>query len=277
MIKTNPLFWLPQKSSFRSNSSFGHIRKFLIVFTSLALIFLSIGASLQVFAQTPQTYVAISGPQALIVGGSTRSYTLNVVDVTAPNGLGGFGFKLSYDKNFLSIADSNGDNIADTAAVNVGSFLGSTGKQVDCGDAYIDPTKNNVNLKKLNFACATIGDSPNGASGIGGVLANVKFTTGNTQGYTTLTLVSSELASNTANTYNIAHVKANWTLRVIKCADMTGDKFVAITDIYNLAQKFGWTPANPNWDPKYDIVDNNNYVTIQDIYWAAKEYGMTCP
>lgn len=275
MQNNGPLFRQPRKSSFGSNSFFGFLKKFTVILLSFALVLFLLGFVSQVLAQTPQTYIAISGPQVGIVGGSTISFLVNVSNLTDPNGLGGFGFTLSYNKNLISIIDADGNRIADPQAVTTGSFLGSTGKEVNCSDAYIDPDRNNATINKFNYACVTIGDSPNGPSG-NGTLANVKFKTGNNLGVVNLNFSSSQLASNIENTYDIPHSASSWVINIVKCADMNGDRVVAITDILAVASKFSWNSSIPGWDPKYDL-DGNNVVSIQDILIAAKQFSMICP
>lgn len=281
MQNNNPLFRLPQKSSFRSNSYSGFLKKFLIVFISLALIFLSTGATLQVLAQTPQTVISVNDGLRTyefigIVGGYQRSLKINLSNFSDPDGLAAFSFKLKYHPVLFPIADANGDGKSDPGQVTVGSFLGSSGKQVSCSDGYIGKDPTDSTWKILNFSCVTLGPTPAGPTGSGN-LATINITTGNTLSSGILYLISSELVDNTLSTNLVPHTApALVPIYILRCANFDTDGVVTILDILNLAQKFSWNPSTPGWDPKYDL-DGNNVVSILDILLAAKEFSMVCP
>ncbi|UCH31592.1 MAG: hypothetical protein JSV05_08905 [Candidatus Bathyarchaeota archaeon] len=58
--------------------------------------------------------------------------------------------------------------------------------------------------------------------------------------------------------------------------DVTGDGYVGIDDIVEVAEHFGQDPAHPDWDPKYDIT-GDNYVGIDDIVAVAEHFGEQDP
>ena len=269
--------WLPSKSSFLESSFFGFLKKFLIFFASLTLVFLSTGLASQVLAQTASTTITINNGQDVvaIVGGQQRFFQIQLNNLSDPDGLAAFGFKLKFDPNLLPVADANGDGKADAGQVTVGSFLGSSGKQVACSDGYIDKDTTDSTKKLLTFSCVTFGSTPAGPTG-SGRLVTISFTTGNTLGIGSLSLVSTELVDNTEVANLISHTSSTAIIQIAKCGDYNGDRVVAMVDILADAQKFGLTSSSPNLDPKYDV-DGNNAVNIQDILTVAKEYGMRCP
>ncbi len=280
MKKVSPLFRLPQISSFGGISSFGIFKKLLIIVASLSLVFLSSGTTSQVLAQTSGTYIRIGDgttPVVRIVGGQRHPIPIYLGNFSDPDGLAVFSLKLKYDPLLLPIADANGDGKTDAGQVTVGSFLGSSGKQVVCGDGYIDKDQTDSTKKILDFACVTLGSTPAGPTG-SGILANINFTTGNTLGAGSLSLILTELADNAEFATLIPHnnTAKNLPFRIAKCADFTGDKFVAIFDLLALAPKFGLNSFSPDWDPKYDI-DDNNFVNVFDILIAAREFTQRCP
>ena len=280
MKKVSPLFRLPQNSSFRGILFLGFLKKFFIFFTSLTLIFLSTGAASQVIAQTTDTFIRIGDGTTLIVrivGGQQTSIPVYLGNFNDPDGLAAFSFKFKYDPTLLPIADANGDGKADAGQVTVGSFLGSSGKQVACSDGYIDKDTTDNTKRLLNFSCITPGPTPSGPTGSGD-LATINFTTGNTIGVGPLSLSATELVDNTEFANLIPHNNTanNLPFRIAKCADFTGDKFVAIFDLLALAPKFGLNSSSPDWDPKYDI-DDNNFVNVFDILIAAREFTQRCP
>src|SRR3990167_888931 len=276
MKKVSPLFRLPQNSSFRGILFLGFLKKFFIFFTSLTLIFLSTGAASQVIAQTTDTFIRIGDGTTLIVrivGGQQTSIPVYLGNFSNPDGLAAFSFKFKYDPTLLPIADANGDGKADAGQVTVGSFLGSSGKQVACSDGYIDKDTTDNTKRLLNFSCITPGPTPTGPTGSGN-LATINFTTGNTLGVGSLSLSATELVDNTEFANLIPHnsTTSNLRIQIAKCADFTGDKRIAMVDILAVARKFGLNPSSPNWDPMYDL-DGNNLVTISDILIAAREFG----
>jgi hypothetical protein len=58
--------------------------------------------------------------------------------------------------------------------------------------------------------------------------------------------------------------------------DVTGDGYVGIDDIVEVAEHFGQDPLHPDWDPKYDIT-GDNYVGIDDIVAVAEHFGEQDP
>ncbi len=54
--------------------------------------------------------------------------------------------------------------------------------------------------------------------------------------------------------------------------EVTGDHYVGIDDIFEIASHFGEDPGSPGWDGKYDIT-NDEYVGVDDIFIAASNFG----
>ena len=263
---------LPKKTSLRGLVRFGLLGKIAAFCTTLIFTIFSPLALGTVFAQTTTTTVYFSGSTSSIVGiigGYTMPVNVWVNNVTNPSGLAAFSFKIGYNPNLVSIPDSDNNYIADIGTVGVGSFLGSTGKQVRCGDGFIDKDLADSTKRYLTFTCATLGATPAAPTGPG-VLATINFKTGNTIGLAPLNFVTSELAENTADANLIGNTPRNGTAVIAKCANVVGnDSTVTIADILYVVQKYNTS------DPAADL-DGSGLVNIADVLIAVNEYGKTC-
>ncbi|OGE08640.1 hypothetical protein A3A60_00635 [Candidatus Curtissbacteria bacterium RIFCSPLOWO2_01_FULL_42_26] len=264
---------LPEKSSLRGLLHFGLLGKIAAFCTTLIFTTFSPLSLGTVFAQTTTTKVYLAGAQSTsivgIVGGHTMPVSVKVDNITNTTGLAAFSFKIGYNPNLVSIPDSDNNYIADTGTVKVGPFLGSSGKQVRCGDGFIDKDLADSTKKYLTFTCGTLGATPAAPKG-SGVLATINFKTGNTVGFDQLSLVISQLADNTAMANLISATTANINVGVAKCANLTGnDNQVLIEDILYVIQKYytNYPPADLNGD---------GIVLVDDIVLAVDEYYQIC-
>jgi hypothetical protein len=103
---------------------------------------------------TPGTVLCFE-PQDQAIGGVPADVDVIVAGV---NNLGGFEFTVQYDPAVVSFTN-----------VDVGPFLGSSGRPVNCVAPQAIPPD------KIRLSCVTLGVSPAGASG-SGVLASLRFT-----------------------------------------------------------------------------------------------------
>jgi hypothetical protein len=94
--------------------------------------------------------------QSVIVGGPGEPVSAAVV-VTDVNNLGGFQFRLNFDPVVISFS-----------SIDIGDFLGSTGRQVEC----VPP---DVTSSSVTIACTTLGAAPPPGPDGSGVLAVVNF------------------------------------------------------------------------------------------------------
>ena len=260
---------LPIISSFKRKLLFGLILTFSLIFISLVI-------SKSVFGQTPTTKISLLDQRVPtqtnivgIVGGETIPVQVSMSNLTDPNRLAAFTFKIIYKPSLSSLADTNGDGIAETGTVTSGSFLGSSGKQVSCSSPYIDPVKNNTSKKQLSFSCVTLGNTPAAPTG-SGTLALVNFKTGNTLGSSILTLNSTELADDTENANLIPHTAVSIPIQIAKCADFDGDRKVRGSDILYVVNKYYTN------DTLADL-DGNGSVRGADILLAVSEFQRICP
>jgi len=264
---------LPEKSSLRGLLHFGLLGKIAAFCTTLIFTTFSPLSLGTVFAQTTTTKVYLAGAQSTsivgIVGGHTMPVSVKVDNITNTTGLAAFSFKIGYNPNLVSIPDSDNNYIADTGTVKVGPFLGSSGKQVRCGDGFIDKDLADSTKKYLTFTCVTLGATPAAPTG-SGILATVNFKTGSSVGLAPLNLVKVGLADNTAKSNLISAATANITATVAKCADVVGnDNRVLIEDIVYVVNKYY---SN---DPPADL-DGSGIVDISDVAIAVAEYYQTC-
>ena len=267
---------LPLKSSNRRKAFHGLLKLILILSAIISIQVTSLIFHIAaVFGQSVSTVVSpvVTGTTTSrsvmgIAGGQQVSLDVRVDNIIDPAGLAAFTFRLNYNPSLLYIADTNSDYIADSGLVSVGSFLGSSGKGVSCSQAYIDQDPANSSLKRLTFTCLTLGLTPAGAAG-SGVLATIKFKTGNTIGPQTLTLTNTQLANNTQNPTLITHTTGSLFILTAKCADFNGDHLVTISDILYIVGKYYTT------DQAADL-NGDGIVLIDDILIAVAEYYQTC-
>lgn len=273
---------LPLVLSIRRQLFYRFNETFSILLFIIFLILVSFINSTKVLAQTTSTtvsFVSTTGNNTtpLIVGirgGKTVQARIGVNNLQDPDGLAAYSFKLGYDSSLATIADTDNNFIADTGAVNIGSFLGSSGKQTLCSNGYIDPDQTNPVKKWLTFSCVTQGPTPAGPTG-SGILATINFKTTSKLGYSPLELTATELVDNTQNVNLIPHTAIYAGLRVARCADFTGsgglpDGIVRIPDINAVVANYG-----SRTNLQYDL-DENGIVLVPDISIAVAQYGMTC-
>jgi len=226
-----------------------------------------------VFAQTPTTNIAIgsaSSPAVIgVVNNNNMPVFVRVNDVNNETGLAGFSFKVSYNPNLISIPDSNNDYIADTGTVTLGSFLGGSGKQTACSDAFIQIDLADSTKKFLTFTCGTYGTTT--AVKGSGILATINFRTGNTLATTPLRFVNAQLADNTADASLIPAVPRDGNAVIAKCANVDGslDGKVMIGDILAVVNHYSTSEA------LYDL-NGNGVVQVDDILLAVGQYSQIC-
>jgi len=108
---------------------------------------------------------------------------------------------------------------------------------------------------------------------------------------------ATNLSSNTNGTYNLAfqippdarqglytvyvstrhgpqQVANNATFTVKLPGDVDGDGWVSSYDLFALADAFGTTPGDPNWNPQCDF-DYDNWVSSYDLFTLADFFGRT--
>lgn len=270
----NQLIRLPQKTLFVKKllSSPLTVLSWLAI-AALLIVFPPVIS--RVFGQTSTTKVSIVAPAnptssfiVGVVGGKLVTTQVNVSDLADSDGLAAFTFKVRYNPSQISVTDTDNNGVADTGSVTVGTFLGSSGKKVNCSIGYIDKDPTNTSLELLTFTCITLNLSPAAPTGSGG-LATITFKTGNTVSSGTLDLVNTGLADNTSKPAAIAHTVVGATIQVAKCADTNGDGIVTSPDILYVVSKYRTS------DPKADL-DGSGLVTSYDISIAVAQYRKTC-
>ena len=58
--------------------------------------------------------------------------------------------------------------------------------------------------------------------------------------------------------------------------DVNGDGKVNLSNLTELSQAYGSTPASPNWNPNSDF-NKDNIISVLDLYSIGKNYGTTKP
>jgi len=269
-----PRICLPNKAFKKGGVVFGLFQvKLAFVLISLSILAFLVNPKVALGQTAQPNIFFLKSFYLSYPGGYPVTTQVKLSNFTDPDGLGAFIFKVKYDPNFVSITDDNGDGVADSGKVTPGVFLGSTGKQVECSDGFIDPDNTDSTKKLLTFSCVTIGLTPAAPTG-GGYLAYINFTTKNRLGNTTLTFSSTELADNTIDVNLVPHTTSGFQLIITKCGDFDRNGSVNLDDIFDVAYRYGATSANPGWNPVYDM-DGNGTITLDDIFNTAYQYGPT--
>jgi hypothetical protein len=224
------------------------------------------------------------------VGGPPQDIYLCVKNVdNDPYGAAAFNLEAKYVSWLINV---NAVNIETQAA---GTWLGTTGRAVQCLPVTIDPNME-TGQGRVYGGCQTPGTPPPYGPTGNAVVAKITIQPGIVKASTYLDfrgvvgqpttgthLVSAYFdAQSPFGSVLIPAAVSSIQVFVAPCADYvpgSGDNYVAILDIYHLAQKFGRninSPPPPTWNPDWDM-DGNNAVTIQDILLGAKQFGRSCP
>lgn len=157
-------------------------------------------------------------------------------------------------------------------------WIGSTGRSPSCLGA-IGPN-GGVALGQAYASCNSfLPPPPYGATGTG-KLAHIKFKPGNQLMEGVLDLTDSFLVStppNPADQVPLISTKPYIYTTVTKCADFDGNGEIDLfTDIFGVAERFGWTSSTPGWEWKYDLDDSGNIDLFVDIFNTAFQFGGHC-
>ncbi|MBC7236142.1 MAG: hypothetical protein H5T69_09885 [Chloroflexi bacterium] len=185
--------------------------------------------------------------------GETFTVTVEVADAVD---LGAFSFEIAFNPEVI-----------EALGVELGDFLGSTGRQVVPVGPEID---NEAGL--LAYGAASFGDEqgPNGD----GTLAHVRFQAKGV-GESPLTLQNVQLTDTHANP--LEHLLRNGRVLVGECifGDFDCDCDVDIADIMQVAVRWGAREGDPDYDPTFDLDDDGD-IDIVDLALVAAAWGNTC-
>jgi hypothetical protein len=152
-------------------------------------------------------------------------------------------------------------------AVEIGDFLGSTGRRV----LPVEPLIDN-DAGRLVFGAATLGDQP-GPSG-GGVLFHLELT-GGAIGRSRLGIEGSALAE--PGGAEIEHARSDGAVSVGECmvGDFDCNCIIDIRDVMAVVRRWGAVEGDPDYDPLYDM-DADGDIDIVDVQIEAGLWGRRC-
>jgi len=235
----------------------GHIIHFCIDFSAANGGPWSACFDIPVIGPLPNNVLRVEPPdQDVCLSGGDFHVDVEVENVSH---LGAFQFDLVYDPSIVRINSP--------ADVDLGPFLGSTG----CSVMEVGPTINNA-AGRLRYAANIIG-ACNGPSG-DGVVATVTFDPVGV-GDSNLTLENEQLLNTDYPPSPIAPVNLyHGHVTVENCffADVDRDGDVDITDIYNIAYRWGCQCGETCYVAAYDLNDDCA-ISISDIQIAACYFG----
>jgi hypothetical protein len=221
------------------------------------------------------------------------------VEIGSASNVAAFQFLLRYDPSVLTLP-----------TVQVGPFLGSTGRQLFCPapvvDGYAGPGT-------LLYGCATVGFGP-GVDG-SGVLATVRFSlasagstsisleqimTGDALGdslcpclgvgasvdVTAVTGTATDTPMNAPTSTNTATptptdtavptATSSPTPRPVCVGDVNGDGVVNVRDLVLVARHTGTNVGDRRYNSTYDL-NHDGRITVRDVMMILERLGATCP
>ena len=192
---------------------------------------------------------------------STNEIFNTSIEIAGVQNLGSFELELDFDPAFLQ---------ANT--VTIGSFLGSTGRQVF-------PLSNNIDNANglVEFAATTLGATPPGPDG-DGILLNIEWTSAsNISDETIADLILQNLQITQPSGAVLPVNSQNATVIISPCYqhDFDCDCDVDIVDVTMAAFAYGTETGDPNYNPTYDL-DSDGDIDIVDITMVTYDYGWTC-
>jgi len=204
-------------------------------------------------ATDPEDATPVIAVVSHVFPNETFSITVEIKEVTD---LGAFSLILSFDPLIVEGLD-----------VELGGFLGSTGRSVVEGAAVIDNVGGTV-----TYGAVSYGDQagPDGA----GVLATITFRA-LASGESALQWNDTELLDTQAAA--IVHRTRDGRVVASECifGDFDCDCDVDIVDIMQVAIRWGSQVGDPEYDPLYDL-DGDGDIDIVDVALVAAAWGNTC-
>ncbi|MCB0216497.1 MAG: carboxypeptidase regulatory-like domain-containing protein [Caldilineae bacterium] len=200
-----------------------------------------------------RTRVFVDPPQSGLSQGASGRVA---VAVEAVANLGAFEVELRWDPAILRVD-----------AVELGDFLGSSGRQVIPVEPEIDNSQG-----RLRFAAASLGREA-GPSGAGALFA-IGFT-GLALGETRLALGETLLTTPAAEA--IPHGRADGSVKVGAClfGDFDCNCRIDIRDVMAVVARWGTRVGDPDYDPTFDL-DADGDIDIIDVQIEAGLWGKTC-
>jgi len=183
--------------------------------------------------------------------------TIEISDIT---NLGSFELNLDFDANYLQ-----------ANSVTLGSFLGSTGRQVFPLTNDIDNTNG-----LIEYAVTTLGSSLPGPNG-DGILLNIEWTSLNVDEdvNTDLILQNIQMTEPDGTLIPVSIENASITINSCYSRDFDCDCDVDIVDVTMAAYTYGSSLGNPNYNASYDLDDDGD-IDIVDITMVTYDYGWEC-
>lgn len=203
-------------------------------------------------------------------------------NVHAKGGVGAFEIDIHYMSGLVTM---NSFTLEDPM------WLASTGRSVFCpGPPVIDPNLG-TGGGVAHVSCNTL-SGPDGPQG-SGILVSLELKAGVVLAETKLVLDddrtflvdTGQITVNDQGTPTAARgpeviptTKLSLQIVIVRCGDVNDDNAVTIDDIFLVAAQFGMT-LDPNnikkWDPVYDM-NVDNAITIDDIFLNAAQFGREC-
>lgn len=240
-----------------------------------------------IFALSPTSNVAIS-TIFLALDGPPRTFYIRAENIDDSTGMAAFGVSLLFDKTVLIPSTCNPDRPGspgagtDICIIPDGTFLGSTGRVVNCVDQNdlaspaVQQLPDPDNRWSANVNCATLGQSPLGPLG-SGLLAEVSFQAAPGAVPSSFPLENqSSLLNTTGAAETIPTTNHSPTFVIANCGDVVGgDGFVVVQDIGAVVLAFGSVPGDGHWNPDADL-NKDGSVTISDIGLVVLQFGLQC-
>jgi len=170
--------------------------------------------------------------------------------------LGSFQFVLTFSPNIVHVA-----------GLELGDFLGSTGR----GTVPVGPEIDNQ-LGTVSFGAASFGEQagPDGS----GVLATITFSP-QAAGGSDLHLQNVQVTDTVTDMISVDLQDGQVTVTQSIPGDLDGDCDVDVVDIMIVANRWNTSEGEENYDPACDM-DNDGDIDVVDIMIVASHWGDTC-
>jgi hypothetical protein len=158
-------------------------------------------------------------------------------------------------------------DVFEVTGVQLGDFLGSTGREV----IPVEPVIDNGN-GRLSYGAASVGDAP-GPSGHGDLFA-IKVAA-KTVGETAVEIAASTLTDPGAGL--IPHDVGHGRVHVGRCmrGDFDCNCVIDISDVMAVVMRWGAVEGDPEYEPQFDL-DGDGDIDIVDVQIEASLWGKRC-
>lgn len=205
------------------------------------------------------TVVTMTAPWAPAVPTAGSTYSIANSQPTSPCGVGSFSTTITFDASKLQYLSTD-----------VSGWLTSTGRPL-----FVSPCVPTTGVGTVTVACSTTGGTPLGPSG-NGTMFTITFKPLGAVNTSTSVVQATTIADIQGD--QITHTDTSLTVYFSRCADVSGDGAVSLTDTAQVLANFGRTSDDPDWlsnGVHYDL-NSDGAISLVDAAYALDQFGQAC-